>query len=924
MITRAVLFEQFAGRDEELQHLIDVRAASARELLGRTVSIVGEAGVGKSRLLTEFREATERERGAFVRVRCEELPVAYAPLVRALEQLQERRELRRTDALATALQLLTTADATATPEEGARKRTIFNALATAFVESARRLGQLTLAVDDVHWSDLSTLEALRALARSVRRAPMVLAITYRPEDLAADHARALAVGELEREDVDRITLGPLAFGDIASLLREPVPSASKELVRRIYDLSEGKPYVAEELARSVVERGFDVDPETSLSLRSAVLERVAVLAPGEREIIERAAVLGRNFAPDDLSALGTSEERLFAALRNGLELQLLEERQLGGAPWFRFRHALTREILYRNLLAIERRALHSEIADRLESQGDRIAELAYHRSAAGDAPRAVIANERAGDRAVGLAAFADAAKLFRRALEFTDDPEALARIGLKLAESLERSGDLDDLLAAIPHNAEKLAQVGRADDALVVLNVAIRALGPSRLKDALALVERAKGLLRPETAPKIRFEFELANAEVLRLGVRNEEALTACARAEACLPRPNPLQRKALLLSQAYCYMRMDELSKAQHALELRLREATNDGGSDGAETSAAMAKVSYRRGELRTAFRQCLETASRWQQIKHERAAHLQRCNAALVASDLGDFAFVTGMVESSRRSGTEGSQALESARIRTARAIGGDIRELLQLFERTAAHGTATMICMLGRDLPFMIADDRERARSIVLRAIERVPRGELDAELVLPVVAFGTDDDLARALEFYAYTAYNKNDPWLANGAALLHGHVARREHRTIEAAARAREAIERAERMEHWLYLALAYELAGDYGAARAALLRVGAGAELARLEGRRALTRAPEVSAPKLTQREEQVARLIAAGLSAREAGERLAIAARTVETHLTNVYLKLGINSRAELVPLMAQSAGTDPRPDVQNPAPGE
>jgi predicted ATPase len=189
MITRAVLFEQFAGRDEELQHLIDVRAASARELLGRTVSIVGEAGVGKSRLLTEFREATERERGAFVRVRCEELPVAYAPLVRALEQLQERRELRRTDALATALQLLTTADATATPEEGARKRTIFNALATAFVESARRLGQLTLAVDDVHWSDLSTLEALRALARSVRRAPMVLAITYRPEDLAADHAR---------------------------------------------------------------------------------------------------------------------------------------------------------------------------------------------------------------------------------------------------------------------------------------------------------------------------------------------------------------------------------------------------------------------------------------------------------------------------------------------------------------------------------------------------------------------------------------------------------------------------------------------------------------------------------------------------------------------------------------------------------------
>jgi predicted ATPase len=176
VITRAVLFEQFAGRDEELRHLVDLRAQSARGLSGGTVSIVGEAGVGKSRLLTEFQTAIARERGGFVRIRCEELPVAYAPFVRALEALRQLRELRRVEALAAAAHLLTTADEAADVDPAEQKRKIFDALIAVLGESAKRLGQLTLVVDDVHWSDLSSLEALRVLARAVRGLPMLLVI----------------------------------------------------------------------------------------------------------------------------------------------------------------------------------------------------------------------------------------------------------------------------------------------------------------------------------------------------------------------------------------------------------------------------------------------------------------------------------------------------------------------------------------------------------------------------------------------------------------------------------------------------------------------------------------------------------------------------------------------------------------------------
>ena len=904
MITRAVLFEQFDGRDEELRHLVELRAKSARELSGATVSIVGEAGIGKSRLLSEFQAATARQRGAFVRIRCEELPVAYAPFVRALEELQHFRELRRVNALAVATQLLTTIDEALDEDPVLQKRKVFDSLIAALGESARRLGQLTLVVDDVHWSDLSSLEALRMLARAVRALPMVLVIAYRSEDLASNHGRALAIAEVERENGDRIVLGPLSFRDVASLLRRPMPEARKELLQRIYDLSEGKPYVAEELARSIVERGSGIDPETTLSLRSAVLERVARLSPGDRKIVERAAVLGRNFAPDDLSALGASREQLFGALRAGLALQIFEEREVEGVPWYRFRHALTREILYRDLLAIERRALHLEIADHLATRGDRAAELAYHLSAAGDAARAAPANERAGDEAIALSAFGDAASLFKRALDFTSAPEDVARVGLKFAECFQHTGDPDELVSVTLRNVEILERTNRNNDAIAILIAAYRGLVPTRFADRFTLQRRAAALLEPDTPANLRFDVEVLAAWLLAGELRVDEARAACDRAEACSTQLTADQRDDLSLARANVYLRSrrGDPAPAMRALDALVLESSGNSRNRRLMTASQLrAMASYGVGKTRSAFEHSLEGASLNREMRRELWEFEQRCNAAFYAARLGDFAFVNALVESARRDGFEISETLQAARVRTVRAIGGDIAPFLELFEHAVEEETPFLVYALGCDLPWMV-DDRSHARAIAMRALERMSADCIEGGLVEAILEFGNDDDVSRALEMLFELECPEGYVLHEAHLALVRARVARREHRTIEAAQHARDAIALATRIESWMHLSTAYELAGDYEAARKVLVRVGAAAELARLERRRPASRAePASGAAELTQREEQIARLIVAGLSSRQAGERLAIGHRTVETHLANVYAKLGVNSRAQL-----------------------
>jgi DNA-binding CsgD family transcriptional regulator len=906
LITRAILFERFAGRDEELNYLVEFRARSARDVGGGTVLIAGDAGVGKSRLLSEFEAAPGPPNSIFVRVRCEELAVAYAPLVRALELLGARRELRGSQEIALGIEALTTFAATTGHDSGERHRRQLEAVTAALSFAARRSGHLTLVVDDAHWSDHSSLEAMRAIAVAARKVPILLVVAYRPEVLASDPARALAFAAIEREGADRVALGPLPYGDIADLLRQHLPSASAAVLRRIYDLSEGKPYFAEELARSVVERGCESELEPTLSLRSAVLERAAQLPVEARHIIGIAAVLGRNFAPDDVRALGADPGQLARAFAAAMQLQLVEEREVDGVPWFRFRHALTREILYRAFLALERKALHAQIADYLDALGTRQAELAYHLSAAGMSERAVVANERAGDAALGIGAFADAGASYGRGLALAgDDVDAVARLGLKMAEALAFAGDLDEVLVSSDRTAQRLESAGRHDDALAIRLVAIRALAPTRLADASALLDRTRAAVRDETANELRFTLELLTSRIMRVQGRLDGADAAYARAEAVIPSPSPAQQSALALCRAYNDTRVTDLASVEQMLDLRLKRIASkesDPAAVEAETLATTAIISFRRGACRAAFAQSVEAAERLEQIGHKRWAMRSRCNAAFCAADIGDFAFVTRLTEECHRKGLEPGEPLVAARLRVLRATGGDAAPYLELVRRPDLQLTEYLRYMLARDLPWIVSHDPETARAIARSALETTPAGDYGGELVDTIVAFGDDADVARVLERFATVVVRSNDLKSKVEQLMVEARLAVRRHEPIEAARHARELAALARESGQWLLLAHALDILGERDAMRAELLRIGATAELERLERRAQRPAAGTATGTKLTLREQQIANLIAAGLSSREVALRLAIAARTVETHLANAYQKLGINSRAELV----------------------
>jgi DNA-binding CsgD family transcriptional regulator len=744
---------------------------------------------------------------------------------------------------------------------------------------------------------------------------MLLAIAYRPDDLAADHARALAIAAIERERLDRIVLDRLTFGDVAALLHRAAPGVPKTTLRRIYDLSEGRPYIVEELARSVVERGPNVELATTLSLRSAVLERAERLAPADREIIDRAAVLGRNFVPEDLAGLGVTDGALLGALRAGVDLQLLEERPAPDLPSFRFRHALTREILYRNLLALERRALHLDIANRLAAADHRLAECAYHLSAAGDAARAAVANEKAADRAASVLAFADAANLYARALDFTSDMSDVARLAFKHARTMARIGDIDALLSLGTAYAERLAPAGHENDALRILCVVIRGVSMFRMDRISSLAEKANALLRADTPAADRFELEICNAMVLRFTDRNDEALLACERAQRCLASPTEEQRSAALHQLAVCSFIAGRVRQALDILEERIRVQQGTGTLQEIWTVVALACVYRSAGRTRESFEYFAAAAALCERAGYEGEARVHFCNAAGVAAELGDFAYVLGIAERMRRENAEHYQFLDMGLLIVARATGQDPGPFLEMFERTTDAATPAHVIYgaLAANLPYMV-DVRARARAIAVRALrEKEMPGEY---LVLTILDVGTDEDVAAALKKF------QNDPphtekhaeMLRRG--LIQARLAEREHRTIEARQRARALIELAKEVADWRFLAMTYEIAGDVPAARAVLLRVGATAELARLDRRHPPRLAAEESDAfaRLTRREEQIARAYASGLSSRDVGERLAIGPRTVEAHLGKIYQKLGVGSRAELAAILGNEPAGRPR----------
>ena len=476
-VARRVHSRQLVGRTDELAVLRDAATVAARGE-ARTVLISGDAGIGKSRLITEA-AARARADGFTVAVggclQLGEVSVAYAPLVEALREL--RVQLGEDDFAALAASGLAEIGALlgdASTRAPAGSGSLFEHL-LAFLTRLGLRRPVLLVLEDLHWADASTRDLVAFLGRNLRSAAVALVLSYRADELHRRHPLRPVVSDLEREaHVERIALDGLDRGELVSLLGEisddPMPD---DAVDALLARSDGNPFYVEEL---VAAGGFGRGLPATLA--DVILTRVAKLSEPTQAVLHDAAVLG-NDIDDALLADVTGQpiSGVTAALREAVHDQLLTIE--GNAC--RFRHALVREALYDDLLPGERERMHVATAQALEtssrlSEQARWASIAYHWDAAHDAPRAFAASVRAGIEAENVRALADAAEQFERALRLHDQvPGADTVAGMTRADLLIRAADAVQASAGTQR-------------AIVLAEGALRELGDDAAPEQRALV----------------------------------------------------------------------------------------------------------------------------------------------------------------------------------------------------------------------------------------------------------------------------------------------------------------------------------------------------------------------------------------------------------------------------------------------------
>ena len=428
----------FVGREDEMRTLMS-RWELARKGEGQVVLIVGEAGIGKSRLVQQFCQQVAGTPHA--RIQSEFSPylqnTPFASIADILQQAlgwdsedsveaklaQLEQNLQRVGLQpAQALPLIAHLLNLQVPQkyqplqlspEQRRKRLL--ATLTGWLFGMARVQPLVLVLEDMHWADPSTLEFHQTNVEQGATVPLLLLCTTRPEFRApwpmhAHHAQ--------------ITLGRLRDRDIREMVHAVAARATltEPIIDALASRSSGVPLFVEELTRAVVEsgeRGATEDiPGTLHNSLAARLDRLGAA----REVAQVAAVIGREFSYELLRAISQlAEGELQSALNQLADAELVYARGVPPAATYQFKHALIRDAAYEGLLKSRRKDLHRIVAQKIEEQFPAIKEarpevLARHWTEAGENDAAIVEWSRAGKTAHARNAFKEAAESYQQAL----------------------------------------------------------------------------------------------------------------------------------------------------------------------------------------------------------------------------------------------------------------------------------------------------------------------------------------------------------------------------------------------------------------------------------------------------------------------------------------------------------------------------
>ncbi len=534
----------FVGREKEMDEL---RAGLEDALSGRgrLMMLVGEPGIGKTRTSEEFATYARLRNVQVLWGRCYEgegAP-AYWPwvqIIRSYVHEKDPKELASemgpgaadiAQVVSEVKERLPGLPAPPALEPDQARFRLFDSI-TTFLKNASKGAPLMVVLDDMHWADKPSLLLLQFLAKELRGSRLMVLGTYRDVELRRQHPLAQTLGELNRENLSqRVLLRGLTENDVKRFVEVTAGTTPSEaLVQAVYKETEGNPFFVNEIVRLLVADGRlekaegvkDWSVTIPQSVREVVGRRLDHLSDECNKVLTIGAVIGREFGVKLLEKVAEIKgDRLLEALEEAMAARVIAELPRATDQYW-FSHALIRETLYEELSTTRRVRLHRQIGEALEeldAEGN-LPQLAYHFAEAapgGDVEKAVGYAKKAGEKAVALYAWEDAAAQFERALQAID-------LQTPVNESLKC-----DLLLALGdaefgagQEQEGQATYQRAADIAKQLNdgnrLARAALGYARVFSVGLVNETIVGLLR-EAVSRISEEDSGLRARILsRLG----------------------------------------------------------------------------------------------------------------------------------------------------------------------------------------------------------------------------------------------------------------------------------------------------------------------------------------------------------------------------------------------------------------------
>lgn len=460
----------FVGRERELATLVGAFDEARRRRAGFVV-VLGEPGIGKTRILEELAQRVRR-RARVLWGRCREGgdPAPYGPwieIVGACAEGKTAEALRERDGTAAAelARMLpgmrsTIGEPSSTgarePEEARRR--LFRAVA-ALLRAASAERPLLVILDDLHRADEASLLLLAFLAREVAGTRVLIVAACRSAELRRAPGLTTLVGDLMTVG-ERIPLGPLPVSEVSDLIAAVSgTSVSAPVAAAIHERTAGNPLFVYEVTRLLAAEGTLTSPDAPCwripeGVRAVIRHHLATLSAASREALAAAAVVGRDFSVEVLAAIcGFPVDRALALLDEAETLGVIQ-RTPDAPDRRRFFHVLVRDVLYEDLRADDRARLHSRaggrIAELFASDLDpHLPSLAYHflqAGALGDLERAVFYSTKAGDRALAQLAYEEAVGHYDAALEVLsrsarDDPAGRTALLLARGEAERSAGD---------------------------------------------------------------------------------------------------------------------------------------------------------------------------------------------------------------------------------------------------------------------------------------------------------------------------------------------------------------------------------------------------------------------------------------------------------------------------------------------------